>query len=307
MGILSHTDESIAFRSLSFIAQSGYPAVGLFHCEEIDVFYVLAERLQKAGRNDLKAWAEARPSWIETMRIIHALELAKGAGAPIYIVHMSCAEAADIVAEARRNGYRIWGETAPHYLTHTAEMEELGCWGKVNTSLKYQRDNERLWRGILDNSVTNIGTDHGAETRQTKEEALGGKGKYDNIWQAVPGICGGMEHLLPVMMTYGVNAGRISIEDMVRVCSSNNARVFGLPDKGVIAPGYDADIILIDPDKEVTIDEDFYHCLGEWSIYLGWKVKGMVRTTILRGEIMLEDYQTVGKPGYGRFIPSRAH
>ena len=135
---------------------------------------------------------------------------------------------------------------------------------------------------------------------------MGGKGKYDNIWQAVPGICGGMEHLLPVMMTYGVNAGRISIEDMVRVCSSNNARVFGLPDKGVIAPGYDADIILIDPDKEVTIDEDFYHCLGEWSIYLGWKVKGMARTTILRGEMMLEDYQTVGKPGYGRFIPSRS-
>jgi len=308
MGVLSHTDESIAYRSLLFNAEQGYPAVALFHCEEMDPFYVLAERLQKEGRNDLKVWSEARPAWIETKRMLDALLMAKGAGSPpIYIVHMSCAEAADMVTEARRDGYPIWGETCPAYLTHTCEMEnEIGCWGKVNTSLKYAKDNERLWlwQSKVDGGVTNIGTDHCAFTRKAKEEFLGGKGKHGNIWKALPGLCGGMEHLLPVMMTFGVHKGRISIEDMVRVCSTNTAKVFGLyPRKGILAPGSDADIVLVDPNRERTVDSDFYHCRAEFSIYEGFKFRGLARTTIIRGEIMMEDYETIGKAGYGRYIP----
>ncbi len=303
MGRLSHTDDSIALRSLDFIAGSGYPAIGLFHCEELDAFFFLSERLQQAGRNDLKAWTDARPSWIETLRMVKAFEYGRNLGAPVYIVHQSCAEAVDLMTDWRRRGYRVCGETCPHYLTHNADMEEqIGCWGKVNTSLKYPRDNERLWQGILDGGVTVLGTDHCAESRVFKERGDGG-GKHGNIWKATPGISGGMEHLLPVMMTYGVNAGRISIEDFVRVGSTNPAKILGLyPCKGALAPGSDADIVLIDPDKEATVDSDFYHCLGETSIYLGWKFKGMARTVMIRGEILMEDYETVGKPGYGRFL-----
>lgn len=133
-------------------------------------------------------------------------------------------------------------------------------------------------------------------------------GKHNNIWDSRPGVRGGMEHMLPVMMTHGVRAGRISIEDLVRICSTNTAKAFGLyPRKGVLAPGADADIVLVDPDKEAVVDKDFYHCLCEVSIYEGWKMKGMARTTILRGEVMMDDYEMVGKPGYGRFLPCRAY
>ena len=234
-GKLSHTSESICYRSLLFIAEQGYPGIALFHCEEIDPFYTLASKLQREGRNDLRAWTEARPAWIETKRIIDALEMGKGAGCPpIYIVHISSAEGADVVRVAKQNGYPIWGETTPAYLTHTCEMDQqIGCWGKVNPSLKYSRDNERLWRGILDGEIANLGSDHCAFTRKVKEESMEGQGKHGNIWMARPGLCGGMEHLLPVMMTFGVNTGKISIEDMVRISSTNTAKVFGLsPRKG---------------------------------------------------------------------------
>lgn len=305
MGKYAPCDEGMLFRSFEFLAKYGYPAVGMVHCEEMDIIYVLLDRLQAAGRNDCKAWTEGRPAFVEYMRMVHAFEIAKATGATLYCVHISCAEGVDLVAEVRRQGYRFYGETCPAYLTHTCEMEEqIGCWGKVNTTLKYARDNERLWRGILDGGISCIATDHAGYSREAKEQ---GGGKHNNIWKSWPGLCGGMEHMLPVMMTFGVNAGRISIEDMVKVCSTNTAKIFGLyPRKGVLSPGADADIVIVDPEKEAIVDDKFYHCRSEFSIYEGWKFKGMARTTIVRGQVMMEDYQTVGKSGTGRYLPCRA-
>jgi dihydropyrimidinase/dihydroorotase len=301
-------DEGVLFRSFEFIANRGFPCLGMVHCEEADIFSILEDRLQKTGRKDLAAWTEAHPNFVEYMRIIHAFEIAKATRSPLYIVHISTAEGVDLVANARRQGYLVWGETCPHYLTHTGEMEsEIGCWGKVNPSLKYRKDNERLWQGILDGGITNIGNDHGTGGR-TPALKQGGGDKHNNIWKSRPGIRGGLEHMLPVMTTFGVNAGRITIEDLVRVSSTNTAKVFGLyPKKGVIALGSDADLVFVDLDKEATINKNFYHCLCEVSIYDGWKVRGMARTVIVRGEVMMEDYQTIGKPGHGRYVPCRSH
>jgi len=298
------SDEGMLFRSLEFIAKCGYPCLGMVHCEEADITSVLENRLQDAGRNDLAAWTESHPSFTEYMRVIHAFEIAKAVGAPLYVVHISSAEAVDFVSRKRREGYPVWGETAPHYLTHTADMEsEIGCWGKVIAPLRYARDRERLWQGILANDITNIGTDDGTGGRTAITKEKGG-GKANNIWKARMGIRGGLEHMLPVMMTFGVNAGRISIEDMVRVCSTNTAKAFGLyPRKGVLAPGSDADILIIDPNEEVAVGGDFYHHPCEVSIYQGWRFKGVARTTIVRGRIMMENYETVVSPGWGKFIP----
>jgi dihydroorotase-like cyclic amidohydrolase len=110
--------------------------------------------------------------------------------------------------------------------------------------------------------------------------------------------------MLPVMMTHGVNRGRISMEDLVRVGSTNTARVFGLyPRKGALLPGADADLVIVDPEREATVDDQFYHCRCEVSIYRGWKFKGMARTTLVRGRVMMEDFETVEKPGWGAYVP----
>jgi dihydropyrimidinase/dihydroorotase len=307
-GYLAPSNAELLFRSLEFVAKHGYPAIGMVHCEDIDIICVLEERLKETGRSDLAVWTEARPNFVEYMRIVYAFEIAKAVRAPLYIVHITTAEGVEFVAQKRKEGYPIWGETGPQWLTHTAEMEdEIGCWGKVNPPLKYARDNERLWQGIIDGGIHCMGTDHGTAGGTAKDKQAGGT-KHNNIWDSRPGIKGGMEHWLPVMMTYGVNTGKISIEDMVRVCSTNVAKVFGLyPRKGVLSPGSDADIVLIDPDKETPINKDFYHCRAEPSIYDGWKVKGTASTTIIRGEVMMENYETVGEPKHGVYIPCRKY
>ncbi len=164
-------------------------------------------------------------------------------------------------------------------------------------------DCERLWRAFHDGGVTCLGSDHGTggRTRATKQ---GGGGKHDNIWAARSGNRGGLEHFLPVMLTFGVNAGRISIEDLARIGSTNTAQVFGLyPRKGALIPRADADIVLVDPAREVRVDDRFYHCLCEVSVYQGWTFKGMATTTIVRGRVMMENGETVGKPGWGRYVP----
>ena len=130
-------------------------------------------------------------------------------------------------------------------------------------------------------------------------------GQHQNIWGARSGNRGGLEHFLPVLMTSGVGAGRLTMEDVVRVGAENTARVFGLyPRKGVLAPGSDADIVIVDPELEATVDDAFYHCLCEVSIYRGAApFRGLVRTTIVRGRVMMEDRETVGAPGWGRHLP----
>ena len=297
------SDSGMLFRSLRFCARQGPPAIAIVHAEDIDLIDVLEEDLRATGRTDLGAWSDARPNVAEATRVHLAIELAKAAGAPLYVAHLSTAEGADLVAAARREGRPVWAEVTPHHLTHTGDMEaEVGVWGKVNPPLRARRDCERLWRAFHDGGVTCLGSDHGTGGRTCATKQKGPK--HGNIWAARSGNRGGLEHFLPVMLTFGVHAGRLSIEDLARVGAGNTARVFGLyPRKGALLVGADADVVLVDPDREATVDEGFYHGVNEVSVYRGWRFRGMATTTIVRGRVMMEDGETVEKPGWGRHVP----
>lgn len=305
MGRFAPCDEGQLFRSFETIATWGYPALAQAHCEEIEICWLLRDRLKTARRTDLQAWTESRPGFVETIRAAMAIGIAEATNCPLYIVHVSAKETIELIAAAQKRGAKVYAETCPHYLTHTGDMEkEIGCWGKVNPSLKFEADQSALWEHIRNGTVTCLGTDHGTNTSQYKEK---GGGKHNNIWDAAPMICGGMEHMLPVMLTYGVIPGRISIEDLVRVCSTNVAKTFGLyPRKGTLLLGSDADIVIVDPDREFVVDEHFYHCQVEFGIYGGYRLRGKAKTTLLRGVVMVDEYDTVGRPGAGRYIECRA-
>jgi dihydropyrimidinase/dihydroorotase len=301
------SDAGLLYRSLRFCARQGSSALVMVHAEDIDLVAVLEDELRRAGRRDLGAWSEARPNVAEAIRIHMAIELAKQAGASLYVAHLSTAEGADLVASARREGWPIWSEVTPHHLTHTGDMEaEIGCWGKVNPPLRARADLERLWRGFRDGGITCFGSDHGTGGRRRATREKNG-GQFQNIWAARAGNRGGLEHALPVLMTFGVHAGRISMEDLVRVTATDTARAFGLyPRKGALVPGADADLVIVDPDHEAVVDVDFYHCVCEVSVYAGWTFRGMPRTTVVRGKVMMENGVTVGEPGWGRYVPRGA-
>ena len=297
-------ESDLLFQSMERIAALGPRGLAMVHCEDQDLIWLLEDRLKAQGRKDLAAWAEARPGWVEALRMKMAYAIARVVGVPLYCVHIAAAEGVEIMAQARRDGYPFWGETCPHYLSHTSDMEsEVGCWGRVNTAIKGPGDRQRLWDGLRDGSITNMGTDYGGFPREIKE---GGGGKHDNIWGARSGIAGGMRHWLPVMMTLGMDEGRLPIEEIVRVCSTNNAHVFGLsPRKGVLQEGADADLVLVDPDQATTVDPAFYGETAEWSIYYGWQLKGGARLTVLRGRIAMEDGEITASPGWGQYLPRR--
>lgn len=291
-----------SFQRLGALRREGANVLGMIHAEDADICAHLEARLKAAGRTDLAAWAEARPNVACLIRSQAAAEISRVTGCPLYIVHITTAEEVDLVRRVRAEGAPIFGETVIHYLTHTMDMEERhGSYPKVIPAIKGAANRAALWRGLADGTVTTVGTDHCAWTREEKEGHTGRQ--FDNIWDALPGMTG-MEYLLPVLMTFGVRTGRLDIAQVARICSENPARQFGLyPRKGVLQPGSDADLIVVDPAKSATVSQEYHRGgITDWSIYDGWTFLGMAETTVIRGELVVEHGELVAAPGHGRYV-----
>lgn len=297
-------DDRTLFRSFQAIARVGPPALAMVHAEDGPIIEELTAQVRASGRNDLEAWTLARPALAENLRVRRVIDIAAHLGTPLYLVHATTREAVAMVAGARAAGQPVWAETQPCFLTHTADMEaEIGAWGKINPALKYEADRRALWAGIRAGAITSLGDDHldyGLADKQPN-----GVDRFGGIWACNAGMPGGMEHLLPVMITTGVRAGRITMEELVDVCSTRTARAMGLyPRKGVLAVGSDADLVVVDPDASKTVDEHFYHThVRDWSLYWGWTLHGIPSTTVVRGRVVLEDGETAVASGGGRFVP----
>ena len=302
---IGYTDDGMlydSFERLGRLRREGANVLGMIHAEDADICAHLEAGLKAEGRTDLAAWAEGRPNVACLIRSESAAEIARETGCPLYIVHITTAEEVALVRRLRAAGYPIYGETCVHYLTHTKDLEERhGCYPKVIPSIKSAADREALWRGLADGTLTTLGTDHCAWTKEEKEgpEAR----QFGNIWGALPGMTG-MEYLLPAVMTFGVRRGILTIEQVARICSENPARRFGLyPRKGVLQVGSDADLVIVDPEKRATVTPEYHRgWITDWSIYDGWEFQGMPETTVVRGEPVVEAGEIVGQPGHGTYV-----
>lgn len=302
---LAHTDSGMLYRSFEKLGEFGYPGLVMIHAEEYDLYTMLQERLIKAGRKDLKGWSDSRPNICESMKI-HAGAMICGevGGAPLYIVHMSTKEGVDICEDYQSKGVNVIPETLPCFLVNTKhDGDTVGVWGKINPPWREEEDVNRMWEGLASGVVKCMGTDTCAYSQEDKEAGLG---QFGDVWKALPGLSGGNQHWLPIMMTDGYNKGRLTMEQIVGICCENNAKTHGnYPRKGVLAVGSDADIVIVDPQKEKTVGLDFYKGLNKtFSHIWGKELKGLPVMTMVRGEVVMEDWKTVGKPGYGQFIPS---
>ena len=269
------------------------------HAESEMMIEDLIQKNLADGNTGTRYHAQSRPPAAEAEAISRVTRLAQSAGARLYIVHLSSRAGKFEVEEARRRGTRVFAETCPHYLVLTDQVYERddGRNFVMSPPLKGAEDCAALWDGLKSGGVIEtVGSDHCPFTSAEKDW---GEDDFTKIPNGVPGT----EAIIPLLYSEGVGKGRISIFDMVRVTSAAPARRFGLPSKGSVAVGSDADLVVIDPRKRVRLTADAMHSKIDYSIYDHITTEGYPILTISRGEVVMEDGEFVGRRGRGRFVP----
>ncbi|MEM7334885.1 MAG: allantoinase AllB [Chloroflexota bacterium] len=291
----ARADDDIIFAGLQFAAQHDIP-VGV-HCENEYITRYLKEQLQKNGRKDLAAWPESRPPFQELEAIDRAINLAKAANGNLHIVHVSQGEGIRKTIQARHNGVRVTNETCPQYLLlDHDDYLRIGPTAKCAPVIRQRELVEALWQTVLAGQVDIIASDHSPCLVSQKA------GAADNVWQIWGGISG-VQTMLPGIITEGVHNRGLSLSLLVKMMSTNPARIFGLyPQKGSLQPGTDADITVVDLDKEWTLTEEMLCYHSKHSAFVGYPFKGQVTQTLVRGKTVWQDGQLRCKPGYGRLI-----
>ena len=280
----------LTFEEIARLAKQGYNAFARVHCENVEIFVKMKETFLEQGKEP-SSWNDARPRFCEEEAIRRCLYLAGITGCPLYVVHMTIKEGVDLIAKAKAEGINVIAETCPQYLALNVHNTDRVL-SKVNPPIRGPEDNERLWGGIRDGVISVVATDHAPVLKRYKT----------NLWDALVGI-GGIGTWLPVMLSEGVNKGRISLEKLVEVCCYNPARIYGLaPRKGMLLVGCDADLVVIDLEKETVVPKKPAYSLSDFSILAGWKLKGWPILTMVRGKIVAQDGKVVSKPGFGRYI-----
>jgi dihydropyrimidinase len=286
-------------RILQISAEHG--GMVMIHTEDDALSRFASSRFIQEGKTGLAYYPDARPREIENASIRRVSEFASFLDAPIYIVHMSTLEGAQTIARAREAGTPVWGETCVQYLVlddsylRSEDAIRYFC----NPPLRTQRDQAALWDALATGRLSVVSTDDSAFTYDAK---LMGKDRFDRV----PAGLHGIETRLPLLYSKGVCSGRISVSDLVAISSTNVAKLFGLfPQKGLLSPGSDADIVLFDPERAWTLGVESLHMVPKWSPFEGWEVQGKAETVISRGEVLLQDGRVTASPGRGRRFKRR--
>ncbi len=275
-------------------------AVVNVHAENGDMLDHCTRTLLAAGRRNPRYYAESRPALAEAEATRRAIDYATLVGAEVYIVHLSCAEALEAVSAARKRGVRVWAETRPIYLALTQERYEVGGAEAAKfvgaPPLRSALDQAALWDGLRSGDIQAIGSDN---TSWTVEQKAAGAEDFTRVPYGVPGL----ETEMRVIYSEGVAKGRISLQTFVGAFSTNPARIFGLyPQKGTIAVGSDADLVLFDPTRTVVIDERRLHSRAGYDPFNGFHTRGVPVMTVSRGEIVAREGQLVSQAGRGRHL-----
>ncbi len=287
-------DDGTLFEAFGTIAALGAPARAMVHAENWEIASVLQEKLVAEGRNDPAAWTDSKPNPLEEECIRRAAYYAHQQDCPLYVVHVSTAEGSRDIGAMRGQGQAITGETCPHYLM-IHKNHKHATLAKYNPAIKGEADNAALWDALASGALECVGSDH--IPIRWKDKSAGG---FDDIWKARGGVPGSAT-ILPLLLSEGINGGKLTLQQVAAVTSANAARIFGLADrKGNIAPGYDADLVVVDLNKELTFDPALLQV--DYSLFTGETFRGWPVMTILGGEVVMEDGEITGKPGAGSYL-----
>ncbi len=295
-------DDGMLFQALEETLKHG-GHIGV-HAESVDILDMLIERYAK----EKERWGAyghtlSRPCFTEEEAIIRAIKWAEATGGKLYIVHMSTGEGADAVRTGKQRGVNVYAETCPQYLLLDDDVfkGENGHLYATCPQIKKPHDSERLWKGLKEGDVQIIATD--TCTFTTEQKAA-----WNRDFRKIPFGMPGVETMIPLMFTEGVGNRGFSPNQFVALVSTNPAKLFGMyPTKGALEVGSDADILVFDPKRKVTIHADDLQTNCDWSPFEGWELTGYPHITISRGKVVARDGKFVGEVGHGRFLHRKSH
>lgn len=284
----------------AYAALREHGGLPIVHAENHDAIAYLTQQHLSLGHTAPRFHPLTRPAYMEGEATGRAIALARVAGVPVYIVHVSCAEAVARIRQARQAGQPVLGDTCPQYVLLTErEYDRPGFEGAkfvVSPPLRTDSDQEALWAALADGTLAAVVTDHCPFNFRGQKEL--GRQAFNRI----PGGAPGVEARLALLHTYGVRAGRLSLSRWVEVCATAPARLFGLPQKGEIRVGADADLVVFDPQRQLTLSRDVLHERVDYTPYEGLALTGYPVLTLLRGRVVCRDGAFVGQPGAGRYL-----
>ncbi|QKW23412.1 dihydropyrimidinase [Kitasatospora sp. NA04385] len=294
-----YSDDGRILRAMQQAADLG--ALTMMHAENGPAIDVLVEQALARGETDPRYHGEVRRALLEAEATHRAIQLARVAEAPLYVVHVSAREALAELAAARDLGLPVFGETCPQYLflstDNLAEPDFEGAKYVCSTPLRPREHQTALWRGLRTDDLQVVSTDHCPFCFKGQKEL--GRGDFSKIPNGLPGV----EHRMD-LLHQGVVEGRISRTRWIELACAAPARMFGLhPRKGTIAPGSDADLVIYDPHAVQTLSAATHHMDVDYSAYEGRTVTGRVETVLSRGEVLLDRGDYLGRPGHGTFLP----
>lgn len=289
------TDDYQLMRVLDLLGT--YGGMGMVHAENGLATDYLQDKFREQGRDPVDAFVDTRPAVLEAEAVTRAIAMAQVAGCPLYIPHVSARAARNAVALAKAQGLRVFAETCPQYLTLTNDdLVRLGPLLKIGPPLRSEDDRRALWEGLADGTLDTVASDHAPKAKAADDD-------FDEAPYGSPQI----ETMLPLVFSQALREGRVGLSRLAQVMSENPARIFGLyPKKGTLRPGSDADVVIVDPDAEWTIQAASQHSNACYSAYEDIRVKGRPVLTMQRGEIVVEEDTLCGKPGRGRFLRTDA-
>ena len=288
-------DDGHLWAAMTEVAEHG--GMMVIHAEDDDIVEYMLKKLAHEGRTEGENIHLVHSNISEDIAFRKVIRLAGHTGVGVYFVHVTAKEGVAAIAEARAQGQPIYGEALHNYLAFTAEdyAKDDGPLYHTYPALKFPDDRDALWQGALNGVISTIATDEYTTPRDIK---MAGR--------TIEDVCGGhngIETRMPVAFSEGVSKRGMSLQRFVDLTSANAARILGMyPRKGVIAPGSDADIVLINPTVRKRLSLDDLHADSDYSIWEGWEVEGYPVTTILRGNVIVENGQLLGSTDDGRFL-----
>ena len=285
----------------------------MMHAENGDVIDLLVSEAVARGNTSPEWHARTRPAWGAVESVLRGEALAAMADAMLYIVHMNASGEVDQLGYARNKGLKVMGETCPQYLFFDESYLSRADGAKwiCSPPMRLPQDNSRLWEGIANGTIQVMSTDHcpfffdGSKPiiYEGKPVAIPGKELGKGNFTRIPNGLPGVGDRMPIMWSYGVNTGKISLNQFVALHCTNPAKIFGLyPQKGALLPGADADIVIWDPAKEVDYGVKVAQHRTDYNLFEGWKLKGFPEKVFLRGELIVDGQRWAGKPGNGRYL-----